>query len=102
MTDSRENLRKVRLVFGKASPLLKAAISAAIALSTVTLITLRLTQWDTWDKAQQLHEQAAALEQENIRLQEQIDDLGTVDSIRRIAAQELGLVDPNAIIIDSE
>lgn len=102
MTDSRENLRKVRLVFGKASPLLKAAISAAIALSTVTLITLRLTQWDTRDKAQQLREQAAALEQENIRLQEQIDDLGTVDSIRRIAAQELGLVDPNAIIIDSE
>lgn len=102
MADSRKNSTSVRLVFGQASPLLKTAIAAVIALSTVTLITLRVTQWDAQDRAQQLRERAAALEQESVRLQEQIDDLGTVDSIRQIAAQELGLVDPNAIMIDSE
>lgn len=102
MIDVWTKMRKVRLSFGKVPLLLKTVISAAIILFTVTLITARLTQWDAESRAQELRQRAADLERENSRLQEQIDDLGTVDSIYRIAGQELGLVDPNTIIIDSE
>ena len=102
MSKSWANFKRIRLVFGKASPLLKTVVSAAIALSTVVLITLSLTQWEAKDKALELQRLAAALEQENAQLQEQIENLGTVESIRQIAAQELGLVDPGTIIIDSE
>ena len=102
MANGWANLKRIRLVFGKASPLMKTVVSAAIALSTVALISLRLAQWDAQNTTQELLQKAAALEKENAQLQEQIDELGTVDSIRRVAAEELGLVDPNTIIIDSE
>lgn len=102
MENGLEKLKRTRLVFGKTSPLMKTALAAVIALSTVTLITMRVTVWDREDECRSLQQQAAVLEQENAALQEQVDSLGTVESIRRIAAEELGLVDPNTIIIDSE
>lgn len=102
MLNGLANMKKIQLEFGKASPLVKTVISAAIALSTVALISLRLAQWDAENTTQQLLERAAQLQRENAQLQEMVDDLGTVSSIRRIAAQELGLVDPNTVIFDSE
>lgn len=102
MVNGMEKLKRTQLVFGKASPLLKASLAAVIALSTATLLTMRLTEWSKQDEYQRLQQQAAVLEQENAALQEQVDSLGTVESIRRIAAEELDLVDPNTVIIDSE
>lgn len=96
------NMKKIQLEFGKASPLVKTVVSAAIALSTVALISLRLAQWDAEKTTGELLERAAVLQQENAQLQEMVDDLGSVSSIRRIAAEELGLVDPNTVIFDSE
>lgn len=102
MTNGWANFKRIRLVFGKASPLMKTVVTAAIALSTVTLITLRLSQWDAQNTKQELLQRAAVLQQENAELREQIENLGTVESIQKIAREELGLVDPNTIIIDSE
>lgn len=87
---------------GKASPLVKAVLSAVLVLSCAALIALRLAQWEARDATRQLLERAAELEQENRQLEEMVGELGTVSGIRRIAAQELGLVDPNTIIFDSE
>lgn len=95
-------MKNIQLEFGKASPLVKTVISAAIALSTVALIALRFAQWDAQNTTQQLLERAAQLQQENAQLQQMVDDLDTVSGIRRIAAEELGLVDPNTVIFDSE
>lgn len=92
----------VRLVFGKSSVLLKTVVSAAIALSTVVLVTIRLNTWQAEDQIRKLRERAGILEMENAKLQQQVDELGTVESIRSIAAQELGLVDPNTIIFETE
>lgn len=96
------NLKRIQLEFGKASPLVKTVVSAAIALSTVALISLRMAQWDAEKSTAELLQRAARLQRENAQLQEMVDDLGTVSSIRRIAAEELGLVDPNTVIFDSE
>ena len=46
--------------------------------------------------------QAIALEQENSRLQQAIDQLGTIQGIAYIAKEQLGLVDPDTIIIEPE
>lgn len=102
MANGLEKIKRTRLVFGQSSPLLKTALAAVIALSTVTLLTMRLTEWNKQDEYQRLQQQAAQLERENADLQARIDGLGTVESIRQIAAEKLDLVDPNTVIIDSE
>ena len=95
-------LKRIQLAYGKASPLVKTVISAAIALSAAALISLRIAQWDAEQTTQELLSRASDLQRENAQLQQMVDELGTVSSIRRIAAQELGLVDPNTVIFDSE
>jgi cell division protein FtsB len=40
-----------------------------------------------------------ALEQAQQDLQNRIDDLGTDEAVRQIAQEELGLVDPDTVII---
>ena len=102
MADILAKYINVRLVFGKSSVLLKTVVSAAIALSTVVLVSIRLNTWQTEEQIQKLHERAAILEMENAKLQQQVDELGTVESIRAIAAKELGLVDPDTIIFETE
>lgn len=102
MSKIQDFLRSHRLVYQPTSPLLKAVVTATIALCTVTLIALRLTQWEHERELALLNSQAAALDQENADLTERIESLGTVDSIRQIAAEQLGLVDPETIVIESE
>lgn len=94
--------RKVRLVFGRSHPLLKTAVAALITAATVTIVTLSLGYRQTKQQIELLRQQAVELERENARLEENIQSLGTVESIKRIAAEELGLVDPDTIIIDAE
>ena len=75
--------------------------AAAIVLSSLTLISLRLGHWEAQEKLAELQHRAAVLEQENQELRDDIDRLGTSDSIRDIAREELGLVDPDTIIIEN-
>ena len=49
-----------------------------------------------------LTEEADRLEQENKHLVQYIDELGTVQGIERIAEDELGLVDPDTVIIEPQ
>lgn len=87
--------RRFKLVYRRSSTLLKCVVLAAIVLSTAALLTLRLTIRDYQDRQQALALEAAQLEQENRKLTQSIAELGTVESIKRIAREELGLVDPD-------
>lgn len=102
MSKIQDLLNNYTLVYQPTSPLLKAVVTATIALCTVTLIALRLTQWDHEQELALLRTQAAAMEQENAALTERIEALGTVESYRQIAAEQLGLVDPETIVFESE
>jgi len=51
-------------------------------------------------KAESLRNEAAWYEKENAKLEENIAQLGTEKSIRRIATEELGLVDPDATFFE--
>jgi cell division protein FtsB len=89
---------RIRLVYRRSSTLLKCAVLAAIILSTAALLTLRFSIQRNQQQLEQLRTQAARLEQENQDLVRYTDEIGTVQSIQRIAQEELGLVDPDAII----
>lgn len=92
-------LKRVRLVYRRSSMLTKAVVLSAIILSTAALITLQITLGATQDRTQELANQAAQLEQENQKLEENIDGLGSADSVGQIAKDELGLVDPDTVVV---
>lgn len=95
-------LTRFQLHYRRTPVLTKAVMGAAIVLSTVTLVTLTYSRIDAQQQLALLQEQAAVLEEENLELRERIDDLGTADSIREIAREELGMVDADTVIIDED
>lgn len=91
---------RIRLVFKRGSTATKIAVLAAAILSALALVALHGLIGQTLERAEALRQQAAQLEQENSALEDKIDDLGSVDSIVDIAGGELGLVDPDTVIMD--
>ena len=89
---------RIRLVYRRSSLLLKCVVLVAIILSTAALLTIRYSIRSSQQELDHLRNQAARLEQENQELDQQTGALGTVDSIKQIAQEELDLVDPDAII----
>ena len=102
MTKISMFLSRFQLQYRRTSTLHKVVIAAAVVLSSVTLFSLRLIQWEAEDQLRTLQQQAIALEEDNAELRRYIDELGTTDSIRRIAQEELGLVDPDTVIIETD
>ena len=100
MTKIRSFLSRFQLQYRRTSTLNKVVIAAAIVLSSLTLLSLRLVQQADEEILANLRQQAAALDQRNDELRQDIDALGTTDSIREIAQEELGLVDPDTIIFE--
>ena len=100
MADFRAFLSRFQLQYRRTPTLNKVVVAAAIVLSSVTLVSLRLAHWEAKDRLTELRQQIAAVEQRNDELRHDIDELGTTDSVRKIAQEELGLVDPDTIIIE--
>lgn len=88
----------VKLVTRKTSPVTKAALLAAAVLSVVALVALYSSIDHLQDRYDALRQEALQLESNNGQLQQQIDELGTLDSVIRIAMEELGLTFPDSII----
>ena len=100
MANRKKPFSRIRLVYRRSSPLLKCVVLTAIVLSTVTLTVLYLTIGQTRQQTEALRYEAARLEQENRQLTEAIAEAGTVQSIKRIAMEQLGLVDPDSRFFD--
>ena len=91
---------KIRL---RSAPVkLKVALVALIVLSIGALMALRWVHNGIQAQTQLKREQAAAMEGANADLQEKIDNIGSVQSIRQIALDELGLADPDTVLIHPE
>ncbi len=95
MGAKRNPFSHIRVVYRRSSTLLKCAVLATIVLSVAALIIIRVSIQNTQAVQNQLQSQINQLSQDNQRLTKQIAELGTVESIQRIATQELGLVNPN-------
>ena len=94
-----KSLRRVKLVFCRSHPMIKLAALCTVVLSMLALLGLQGAITESRANTAALMEQADALEQENQDLTQYIDELGTVQGIQRIAEDELGLVDPDTVII---
>lgn len=92
-------ISRIRLVFRQSSRLTKTVVLSAVVLSMAALLTLHLTINATQARAEALKDQAAQLEQENDQLEENIEGLGSADSVEQIAGDELGMVPTDAIVI---
>ena len=99
MTQQGKGYSRVRLVYKRSSTLTKVLVLFAVVLSTVTLLSLRSLILETESRNAALLGQAAQLEGENAQLEQKIDSLGTLDSIMQIARDELGLEDPNTVLL---
>ena len=86
----------IRVVYRRSSVLVKSVVLAALALSILALVILRVSIQSNQGQQADLQQQAALLEQENRALTKQIAELGTVESVKRIATLQLGLVDPDS------
>ena len=88
--------RHIRLVYRRSSILVKSVVLSTLVLSILALVILRISIQSHKTQQAELEHKAALLEQENRALTKQIAELGTVESIKRIATLELGYVDPNS------
>ena len=99
MKNLMKNLRRVKLVFRKSRPVTKVVALCAVVLSTVALLTLQSAIMASREHTAEMMEQAHKLEQQNQELEQRIDGLDTEEGIRDIAEQDLGLVDPDTVIL---
>ena len=95
-------LKRIRLVFRRSSPKLKILVILALVVCTITLLALTIKIRQVKEHTQALAQQGAALEQENQALSEDINDLGTIKSIKDLARRFLGLFDPDTTIFSPE
>ena len=100
MAERKNPFRNMKLVFRPASPALKVAVIVLIVCSMAALIALTWVRMNILERTEQLREEAAGLESENAELEDKIADYGSVQSIIDIAQEELGLVDPDTVILD--
>jgi len=102
MAEKSTPLKHVKVEVRPASNILKIILIALIVFSIVALAALRWVHNGIRDEIDELKGEASGLEHANAELEQKMEDLGSVQSIQDIAKEELGLVDPDTILIDPE
>ena len=94
-----ENLKKIKFIPRRGSLLGKAVLLSVGVFSTAASLAMNTALVQGRQRAEDLRQSAMVLEQAQQDLQNRIDDLGTDEGVRQIAQEELGLVDPDTVII---
>ena len=100
MAERAHPFRNIRFIVRPGPRKLKFLLAALILVCVLALVALSVVQNRIQQQTQAALDQAAALEQENAELTEKKENLGSSSSIKEIAKEELGLVDPDTIILD--
>ena len=98
----KEFLSRIRLTYRRTNNVTKIAVTAAIVACMVTLIVLGVSIQTLKNRTEDLRQKAGVLEEENRELNEKISDMGSDKSVVEIAEEELGLVQPGAVVIQTE
>lgn len=101
MTKKKNPLSRFRLVYRRSKPLTKVVVTVAILLSIAALISLGSAKRAAKQRLTELQQQTLELEQTNEQLQEDIDKLGTLESIQKIAREVLDLVLPGTVFFST-
>lgn len=100
MAKLKNPFRGLKVEYSRSHPLTKVVVIVLIVLSMAALIALGWSQADMRRQIEEMRREVAQLESENQDLREKIDALDSVEGVENIAQEELGLVDPNTIVID--
>ena len=92
--------KKIKLIFRRGSLSLKIAVLAMVVLSAAALLTIWIQKEQAKKDRDELRAQAIAEEQKKNRLEDAVSKVGTLQGIFQVAREELGLVDPNTVIIE--
>ena len=95
---NRISLRDYKLAYRSSPILLKCAAIVAVLAGTVSLLSLRASLQGKQQKMADLRLQAIQLEQDNAAVQRDIDQLGTVAGMKKIASSQLGMADPDTTL----
>lgn len=90
----------IKVTYTRSHPMTRVVLIALLVLSIMTLITLRYLSWQRTSQIEDMRREAEILEAENDDLQHKIDGKESVEGVEQIAGDELGLVDPDTIVID--
>lgn len=93
---------KVKIRLRKSSPVVKIALIAVLVISIVALLMLRSALLDTRKQTDELRQEAAEMEQAIEKLRQDLDDLGTIEGIVRLAKEKLGLIEPGSVVVSPE
>ena len=96
----RNLLSRIRLVYRRSSTLLKSVVLGTIVLCTVAVVCLSAFTVAQKHRQEELRQEIPVLEAENQELRDRISILGTVESVKQIANEILGLVDKDTVIYD--
>ena len=102
MSQLQNFILRARLVVVRSSRLTKILILTAMVFSLVAQDNLRTAIGMGSNHLASLRHQAAQLEQENRQLEQDIDSLGSLDSLQLLATDELGQVDPDTVVLQPE
>ena len=102
MAKIREFLSRIRLTYRRTSNVTKIVVAVTIVVCMATLITLRLSMTALENRTEDMRQKAGLLEEENRELEDKISELGSDKSVVEIAENELDLVQPGAVVIETE
>ena len=101
MATIKEFLSRIRLIYRRTGNVTKIAAAAAIVLCMATLIGLHLSLTALENRTEDMRQKAGLLEEANRELEDKIEELGSDKSVVEIAEEELGLVQPGSVIIET-
>ena len=102
MAKRKNPLKNAKIVVRQSPASLKIILIVLILFGMVTLAALRWVHTGILAETENLRQEASDLEYANSQLEQKTDELGSVKSLEDIAREELGLVDPNTILIDPQ
>ncbi len=102
MAEKKNPLRNAKIEIRPTPAALKIVLIVLILFSMAALVALRWVHTGILQETENLKGEASALEQSNQDLEKKTGELGSVQSVKDIAREELGLEDPNTVIIDPQ
>lgn len=99
MEEKKLQIGNVQVVLRSTSMLLKALVIVLIVFSMAAMGALAWVQTNLRRQTEDMRAQAIVLDSENRKLSQRMENPDDVQTISDIAREELGLVDPDTVLI---
>ncbi len=99
MEEKKLQVGNVQVVVRPTSMLLKALVIVLIVFSMAAMGALAWVQAGLRRQTEDMRAQAVVLDRENQKLKDRLENPDDVQTVKDIAKEELGLVDPDTVLI---